>query len=381
MIQGSWTLISLSVSSEGKRIPTAPRSTLLQRPKNPPAAREQRVDPAETVPARFCAPGLPCAALIAFHYVPLLGNGIASRHQPTSINESDWSGVNSRSVGTTRVSQRPENTGSCGASNGAGLSFPRLCRSAHSLAGGDNDSCSHSLSAAFLAWVIVSALFRRCWSTRGCLTPSSCARPPFSTSRVPEVQCLITASLWKTPLGRHSCPLSRIDQSSTSPQPWCARAAAPVHITLPSLKGCALAADPSLAAPLVASTIILQQGPWGSMPLMIYTWSTHGSRRQLWICARRPSSKGDRRPLLTGHKLAPPSATRFTKYHVRVPPLVTTRSSSPRERKRPPWMEKPPPFTGGQTSRCPSASRCLFPSGPLATGPATRTRSSVRRRM
>jgi putative aldouronate transport system permease protein len=239
--------------------------------------------------------GLPGAlALIAFHYVPLLGNVIAFQdYQPyLGISESDWVGVSNFSFLWER---NPEflnalkNTVILTVIQTV-LVFPvplLLALLLNSLAGERLKRLMQSILYLphFLSWVIVVALFQQMLGNAGMLNTFLVQHdlPIVHIIGVPEVfKALITSQViwkdagWGTII--FLAAISRIDQEQYEAAAVDGAGAWQrlVHITLPSLKGLfilllILRLGSSLSVGF--EQIILQQGPVGIQASeVIDTW-------------------------------------------------------------------------------------------------------------
>jgi len=239
--------------------------------------------------------GLPGAlALIAFHYVPLLGNVIAFQdYQPyLGISESDWVGVTNFSFLWER---NPEflnalkNTVILTVIQTV-LVFPvplLLALLLNSLAGERMKRLLQSILYLphFLSWVIVVALFQQMLGNAGMLNTFLVQNdlPIVHIIGVPEVfKALITSQViwkdagWGTII--FLAAISRIDQEQYEAAAVDGASAWQrlVHITLPSLKGLfilllILRLGSSLSVGF--EQIILQQGPVGIQASeVIDTW-------------------------------------------------------------------------------------------------------------
>ena len=239
--------------------------------------------------------GLPGAlALIAFHYVPLLGNVIAFQdYQPyLGISESDWVGVSNFSF---LWEKNPEflnalkNTVILTVIQTV-LVFPvplLLALLLNSLAGERMKRLLQSILYLphFLSWVIVVALFQQMLGNAGMLNTFLVQNdlPIVHIIGVPEVfKALITSQViwkdagWGTII--FLAAISRIDQEQYEAAAVDGASAWQrlLHITLPSLKGLfilllILRLGSSLSVGF--EQIILQQGPVGIQASeVIDTW-------------------------------------------------------------------------------------------------------------
>jgi len=239
--------------------------------------------------------GLPGAlALIAFHYVPLLGNVIAFQdYQPyLGISESDWVGVSNFSF---LWEKNPEflnalkNTVILTVIQTV-LVFPvplLLALLLNSLAGERMKRLLQSILYLphFLSWVIVVALFQQMLGNAGMLNTFLVQHdlPIVHIIGVPEVfKALITSQViwkdagWGTII--FLAAISRIDQEQYEAAAVDGASAWQrlLHITLPSLKGLfilllILRLGSSLSVGF--EQIILQQGPVGIQASeVIDTW-------------------------------------------------------------------------------------------------------------